>query len=264
MSKGIIEFQKVTIRYAGRDKPAVDRVSLCVPEKSIVAIVGESGSGKSTLIRSVVRLLPADGKITEGHILFDGMDLACGGVRMEEVRQLCGTRISLIFQDAGLYLDSRRTVGYQYIEGIRCHRKVSRGEAKAMAVAMLERMGLPSGEHIMRSYPFELSGGMKQRVGIAMAMTMEPELLLADEPTSALDVTIQAQVVGEMMKLRDELGTSIMIVTHNMGVASYMADYIAVMRHGRLVEWGPRDEIIEHPREDYTKLLLEAAPKLRW
>lgn len=264
MSKGIIEFQDVTVRYEGRDRPAVDKVSLWVPEKSIVAIVGESGSGKSTLIRSVVRLLPADGKITEGHILFDGMDLACGGVKMEQVRQLCGTRISIIFQDAGLYLDSRRTIGYQYVEAIRCHRKVNRQEAKAMAVSMLGRMGLPSGERIMKSYPFELSGGMKQRVGIAMAMTMEPELLLADEPTSALDVTIQAQVVGQMMRLRDELGTGMIIVTHNIGVASYMADYIAVMRQGRLVEWGTRDQMINDPREDYTKLLLETAPKLKW
>ncbi len=264
MSKGILKFQDVTIRYAGRDRPAVDKVSLQVPKRSIVAIAGESGSGKSTLIRSVVRLLSADGKITEGHIVFDGMDLACGGVKMEQVRQLCGTRISLIFQDAGLYLDSRRTIGYQYVEAIRSHRKVSKKEAKAMAIAMLERMGLPSGEHMMRSYPFELSGGMKQRVGIAMAMTMEPELLLADEPTSALDVTIQAQVVRQMMRLRDEFGTSIIMVTHNMGVASYMSDYIAVMRQGRLVEWGTRDEIIESPKEDYTRLLLNTAPRLKW
>ena len=154
MSKDILKFQDVTIRYAGRDRPAVDKVSLQVPKRSIVAIAGESGSGKSTLIRSVVRLLSADGKITEGHIVFDGMDLACGGVKMEQVRQLCGTRISLIFQDAGLYLDSRRTIGYQYVEAIRSHRKVSKKEAKAMAIAMLERMGLPSGEHMMRSYPF--------------------------------------------------------------------------------------------------------------
>lgn len=133
-----------------------------------------------------------------------------------------------------------------------------------MAIAMLERMGLPSGEHMMRSYPFELSGGMKQRVAIAMAMTMEPELLLADEPTSALDVTIQAQVVRQMMRLRDEFGTSIVMVTHNMGVASYMSDYIAVMRQGRLVEWGTRDEIIESPKEDYTRLLLNTAPRLKW
>lgn len=263
MSRTILEFQNVTVRYAGREGPAVDDVSLRVPERSIVAVVGESGSGKSTLLRCVPRLLSAGGRVSQGHILFDGMDLACGGMKQTEVRRLCGSRISFIFQDAGLYLDSRRTIGYQYVEAIRCHRKEGKKEAWAMAVSMLEQMGLPSGEHIMRSYPFELSGGMKQRVGIAMAMTMEPELLLADEPTSALDAVMQAQVAGELMRFRKERKTSIVLVTHHMGLAACLADYLAVMRHGRLVEWGTREEILKNPVQDYTKMLLEASPKLR-
>ncbi|MDO5350282.1 MAG: ABC transporter ATP-binding protein [Lachnospiraceae bacterium] len=261
MSEAVIEFQDISIQYQNQECPAAEHISFLVPRHSILVIVGESGSGKSTLLRSVIRLLPDGGQITGGRILFDGIDLAAADVR--QVRKLCGSRISTIFQDAGLYLDSRRTIGYQYVEGIRCHKKVSRGEAKQMARAMLEKLCLPSPEHIMASYPFELSGGMKQRTAIAMAMTMAPELLLADEPTSALDVTIQAQVVRQMKELREQLGTSIILVTHNMGLASYLADHIAVMRKGKLMEWGTRDQVIYQPRSSYTRTLLDAAPELK-
>lgn len=260
MNTNVIEFQNVTIQYRNQPHPAVCQVSFSVPEHSTVAVVGESGSGKSTLIRSVTRLLSGGGQILEGRILFDGIDLASADVR--QVRKLCGSRISTIFQDAGLYLDSRRTIGYQYVEGIRCHKKADRREAEQMALAMLEKLCLPSPEHIMASYPFELSGGMKQRTAIAMAMTMAPELLLADEPTSALDVTIQAQVARQMKMLQEQVGTSIILVTHNMGLASYLADFIAVMRKGRLMEWGTRDQVIDRPQSEYTRMLLNAAPEL--
>lgn len=174
-----------------------------------------------------------------------------------------GNQISMIFQDGGSYMDNKRKIGYQFIETIQSHMKVSKQEAKNTAMDMLEKMCLTDTKHIMNSYPFMLSGGMCQRVAIAMGMTMEPKLLLADEPTSALDVTIQAQVVRQMSQLRNQYGTTIVLVTHNMGVAAYLADYIAVMKSGQLVEWGTRDQVIENPKDVYTNKLLLAVPELK-
>ena len=254
----IIEFEDLSITYQNT-KEAVSHVSFAVPEGKIVAVVGESGSGKSTIIRAANGLLPAGGAITGGRILFAGKDL--NTLSKEELRKMRGGDMAMIFQDAGAYLNPRRRIGSQYLEAMRAHLTISK-EARKEAAAMLARMKLPDPEHVMRSYPFQLSGGMRQRVAIAMAMTMKPRLLLADEPTSALDVTIQAQVVQEMLNLRSELGTAIIIVTHNMGVASRMADYIAVMQYGRLREFGTRDEVILNPADNYTKHLLAVVPEL--
>ncbi len=255
----IIEFENLCITYQNT-KEAVRHVSFAVPEGKIAAIVGESGSGKSTMIRAANGLLPAGGKITGGRILFAGRNL--NEFSREELRKMRGTDMAMIFQDAGAYLNPRRRIGSQYLEAMRAHLDLSREEAKKEAAAMLTRFKLPEPEHVMASYPFQLSGGMRQRVAIAMAMTMKPRLLLADEPTSALDVTIQAQVVQEMLNLRKAFGTAIIIVTHNMGVASRMADYIAVMQHGQLREFGARDEVILNPKDSYTKHLLAVVPEL--
>ncbi|KAF5054123.1 Oligopeptide transport ATP-binding protein OppD [anaerobic digester metagenome] len=258
--KNILDIRDVSIRYHNQKK-AVDQVSFEVPQKSIVAIVGESGSGKSTLIRSIMGLLTADGAIENGEIIFDGKNLlSCSSLELQEIR---GNQIAMIFQDGGSYLDNKKKVGYQFIETIRSHMNVSKKEARQKAIEMLKQLCLCDAERVMNTYPFMLSGGMCQRVAIAMAMTMNPRLLLADEPTSALDVTIQAQVVRQMKELRNNFDTTILLVTHNMGVAAYLADYVVVMKSGRLVEWGSRESIIGNPKQAYTQQLLSAVPELQ-
>lgn len=159
-------------------------------------------------------------------------------------------------------LNPIRKIGAGFVEYIRIHENISKGDAWKKGIAMLERMRLPSGDNIMNSYPFQLSGGMRQRVGIAMAMTFQPKLLLADEPTSALDVTTQAQIVRQMLELREQYGTSIIIVTHNLGVAAYMADKIVVMQKGQIVDMGSKEQVLLRPQNEYTKALLAAVPSL--
>lgn len=256
----VLELKNVCITYQNEEKEAVRHVSFYVPEGKIVAIVGESGSGKSTLIRAVIDLLPIGGRISSGTISFLGRNM--NEFTKEEKRKMRGEQISMIFQDAGTYLNPRRKIGSQYLEIIDAHLSLTKEEKKKMAVEMLHRLKLSDPERILRSYPFQLSGGMQQRVAIAMAMSMNPRLLVADEPTSALDVTIQAQVVQEMLNIRDKFGTAIVIVTHNMGVASKMADYIAVMQNGELVEFGTREEIIYEHKHPYTRKLLSVVPEL--
>ena len=170
--------------------------------------------------------------------------------------------MSMIFQDCGGTLNPIRKIGSQYVEYIRLHSQMSKRDAWERAAKMLTNMRLPDAENVMNSFPHQLSGGMRQRVGIAMAMTFNPQLLLADEPTSALDVTTQAQIVRQMLELRDAEGTGIIIVTHNLGVAAYMADQLIVMQYGKIVDQGTRDEVMNHPKSDYTKKLLEAVPEM--
>lgn len=256
----ILEIQNCTICYQN-GTPAVSDVSLSVSEGEIVSIVGESGSGKTTVIRSILGLLPGGGKVTKGDILFEGESLL--QYSKKQWRELRGTQISMIFQDSGAMINPIRKIGSQYVEYIRAHKNISKKDAFGMAVEMLEKMRLPDGKRIMESYPFELSGGMCQRVGIAMAMTFQPKLLLADEPTSALDVTTQAQIVRQMMELRDDFGTGIIVVTHNIGVAAYMADKLLVMRQGKVVDSGQREDILHNPQSEYTKNLLASVPALK-
>ena len=256
-----VEHLTKTFVSQGRDDyTAVDDVSFSMNYGEKLAIIGESGSGKTTVIRSVLGLLPAGGKVTKGDILFEGESLL--NYSKKQWRDLRGTQISMIFQDSGAMINPIRKIGSQYVEYIRVHKDISKKAAEDMAVEMLEKMRLPNGKRIMNSYPFELSGGMCQRVGIAMAMTFQPKLLLADEPTSALDVTTQAQIVRQMMELRDDFGTGIIIVTHNIGVAAYMADQLIVMHHGKVVDHGTREEVLNNPTSDYTRKLLEAVPEM--
>ena len=256
----MLELQDVSVTYGKNAAPTVEGISLRMEPGQIISLVGESGSGKSTVIRAILGCLPGDGRVSGGEIRFEGRALT--GLSPEEWRSLRGSEISMIFQDSGAMLNPIRRIGSQYVEYIRTHEKCSKKEARDRGVEMLERMRLPNGEHIMDSYPFQLSGGMRQRVGIAMAMTFQPKLLLGDEPTSALDVTTQAQIVRQMMELRDRYGTGIIIVTHNLGVAAYMSDRILVMKAGRVVEAGDRDQILNHPETEYTRSLLEAVPTL--
>lgn len=254
----MLELKDVTISY--KNRPTVRNFNLTLEQGKSCSIVGESGSGKTTVIRAVLGLLGGGGKVTKGEILFEGKSLLSN--TKEEWRKLRGTDISMIFQDSGAMTNQTRIIGKQFVEYIRTHKNMMKKDAWDMGIKMLERMRLPSGDNIMKSYPFQLSGGMRQRVGIAMAMTFQPKLLLADEPTSALDVTTQAQIVRQMMELRDEYKTSIIVVTHNLGVAAYMADSIIVMKNGEIVDAGDREQILHHSQSDYTKNLLDAVPSL--
>ena len=255
----IISFKDVTFGY-GQENVLVN-VSFNVRKGERIAFVGESGSGKTTVIRSVLGLLPGQGKVTKGDIVFEGDSLL--NYTQKQWNQCRGTKMSMIFQDCGAMINPNRRIGSQFVEYIRVHEDMPKDKAKDKAIDMLNRMRLPQAKDIMRKYPFQLSGGQRQRVGIAMAMTFQPKLLIADEPTSALDVTTQSQIVKEMMELRDKYDTSIMIVTHNLAVAVYMADKRIVMKDGEVVDRGTRDEILNNTTSDYTKRLLASVPTWR-
>ena len=205
-------------------------------------------------------LLPGAGRVSAGSITYDGTDLL--KLTPKQWRSLRGHDISMIFQDSGAMMNQTRLIGDSYVEYILTHEDISKKDAWDKGIEVIERMRLPDGDRIMRSYPFQLSGGQRQRVGIAMGMTYQPKLLLADEPTSALDVTTQAQIVRQFMELRDEYGTSIIIVTHNLGVAAYMGDKIVVMKRGEVVDQGEREYILHQSTNPYTQLLLDAVPTL--
>ena len=254
----MLDIENITVAYNGQ--PFLRDFSLHMKRGEIISLVGESGSGKTTAIRSILGLLPQEGELVSGDILFEGKSLP--EYSEKEMQKLRGSRISMIFQDSGAMLNPIRKIGSQYIEYIQKHEKLGHKAAEEKAVAMLEAMRLSEPERIMKSYSFQLSGGMRQRVGIAMAMTFEPELLLADEPTAALDVTTQAQIVRQMMELRKNHGTSIILVTHNLGVAAYISDRIVVMQNGRIVEEGDRKTILEQPGCAYTRKLLAAVPNM--
>lgn len=256
----MLQYQNVTIAYED-DSPSLIDFSLEIKAGEVVALVGESGSGKTTAIRAALGLLPGGGRVVEGDILFDGASLTA--LSLAQWRSLRGGQMSIIFQDSGAMLNPIRTIGSQFAEYILTHQPMPRKQAWEMGRDMLERMGLGHSAVIMKSHPFQLSGGMRQRVGIAMAMVFRPRILLADEPTSALDVTMQAQIVRQMMQLREEFGTAILLVTHNLGVAAYMAEQILVMRHGRTVDSGDRQHILNCPSAAYTRELLDAVPSIR-
>ena len=254
----ILEVQQVTITY--KDNIAVENVSFQVAENQILAIVGESGSGKSTLIRAIDGLLPESGKVTEGKILYLGNLLNDPGLK--NLQKLRGKEIAMIYQNPGEYLNPRRKIESQFMEILDIHGTGTRQEKRSLALQMLNRLNLPDAERILKSYPFQLSGGMNQRVAIAMAVSTRPKLLLADEPTSALDVTVQAQVVKELLELRQTFGTAMILATHNIAVASKMADQIVAMKSGKIQEYGTRDQVILNPKSSYTRELLNAVPGL--
>ena len=255
----MLEIKDLAVQY-GNQAPTIEHFNLSMKKGEIISVVGESGSGKTTVIRAVLGALSGAGRVTSGDILYHGESLLKNS--KSDWRKIRGSKMSMIFQDCGGTLNPIRKIGSQYVEYIRTHQSMTKKEAWDKAVSMLTKMRLPDAENIMNSYPYQLSGGMRQRVGIAMAMTFNPELRLADEPTSALDVTTQAQIVRQMMELRDDFGTGIIIVTHNIGVAAYMADQLIVMHHGKVVDHGTREEVLNNPTSDYTKKLLEAVPEM--
>lgn len=254
----IISYDNVNVDY--NDALIVKNVSFSVEKGEILGIAGESGSGKSTLIKAAIGLLGKSGCI-EGNIWYDGKNLP--ELNAKELRKICGSEIGMIFQNAGSSFCPIRTVGEQLFEGMTEHIEIKKAEFEKEASELFLKFGFQDPKRILKSYPFELSGGMQQRVGVAAAMLLKPKILLADEPTSALDVSIQKQVVEQMKMIREQYGTTILIVTHNIGVIRAMADSMLVLKDGKMEEYGKTQEVLSHPQSDYTKRLLAAIPVLR-
>jgi peptide/nickel transport system ATP-binding protein/oligopeptide transport system ATP-binding protein len=240
---------------------AVDDVSFDVAPGEVLGIVGESGSGKSVTALSILGLLPQPpGRVAAGEILFEGRDLL--KIPRSELRKLRGSAIGMIFQEPMTSLNPVFTIGDQITETIRVHERIGASAARARGIEMLAKVGIPSPDRRIDDYPHQLSGGMRQRVMIAMALSCSPKLLLADEPTTALDVTIQAQILDLLRDLRREFGMAIVIITHNMGVIAEFADRVAVMYAGRIAEEGPIERIFDAPTHPYTAGLLASTPDM--
>ena len=255
----LLRYDHVDISYNGF--LAVKDVSFTLEPGEILGIVGESGCGKSTLIKAAMGLLGSAGMVTRGDIWYKGKNLP--DLPPKELRKLNGRSLGMIFQSAGSSFCPIRTIGAQLYETMTEHGKISEPEFHQRATELLGKLGFEDGNRVLGSYPFELSGGMQQRVGIAAAMLLNPSVLLADEPTSALDVSVQKQVVEEMLLVRDTFGTAIILVAHNIGVIGAMADKVLVMKNGETVEYGKTQQVLENPQADYTRALLSAVPRLR-
>ena len=239
---------------------AVDDVSWELKEGEVIGLVGESGCGKSVTALSILRLIPEPpGKIVDGEILFKGRNLL--PLSLEEMRKIRGNEISMIFQEPMTSLNPVFTIGAQIVEAIQLHQKLSKKDALRKAVEMLKLVGIPSPEKRIKEYPHEISGGMKQRAMIAMALSCNPKILIADEPTTALDVTIQAQILDLMLKMKEEFHASIVLITHDLGVIAEMANKVVVMYAGKVMEHADVMSIFENPLNPYTQGLLNSLPK---
>lgn len=259
-SKATIEVRNLRTHFFTRAGvlPAVDDVSFSVARGQILGLVGESGSGKSVTGFSIMGLVDSPGRIVSGDILFQGRNLI--GMPEKEMRQLRGNRIAMIFQDPMMTLNPVLRIEVQMIETILAHEKVSYATARERARDTLGMMGIPSPEERLLAYPHQLSGGMRQRVAIAIAMLHRPDLIIADEPTTALDVTIQAQILSEAQNLARKSGTALIWITHDLSIIAGLADQIAVMYAGRIVEYGSVDAVLDQPRHPYTVGLIQSLP----
>jgi peptide/nickel transport system ATP-binding protein len=239
---------------------AVNDVSFTLNSNEVLGIVGETGSGKSVTVKSIMRLIKPPGKIVSGEIIYKGQDIL--KIPEKEMYRVRGKEIAMIFQDPMMSLNPLYTIGDQLMETIKYHLGYDKRRAYLRAVEMLELVGIPEPEKRMNNYPFEFSGGMRQRVVIAIALSCNPSVLIADEPTTALDVTIQAQILELMKELQKEFKTGLIFITHDLGVIASMADRIMVMYGGRQVEIGTSDQIFYSPRHPYTKMLLRSVPRV--
>ena len=250
----LLAVRNLAVSYG--EKQAVRGVNFCLHRGEILVLAGESGSGKSTILRAVMGIL--DAGFCAGEILWEGTDVL--QLAKDARRNLAGEEIAMVFQNAGASFCPVRTIGSQLYESVCAHKAWSYDEFRERAEALMAQMQLPRA--VLDEYPFRLSGGMAQRAGIAAAMLLQPKLILADEPTSALDALTQVRVAKELMALRRRTGVAMLLVTHHMGLAYYMADRILVLRRGEMVEQGTREEIFRHPKEAYTKELIAAVPRL--
>lgn len=256
----VVKNLKTVYTVEGKELTPVDDVSFTLKKGETVGIVGESGCGKSVTSFSLMRLLGRNGKIKSGQILFEGTDLVTKSEK--EMHEIRGNKISMIFQEPMTSLNPVYTIGNQMIEAIELHLKMDKKAAREYAINMLKEVGIPRAEHIIDDYPHTLSGGMRQRVMIAMALSCKPKLLIADEPTTALDVTIQAQILELIKKLRKSLGMSVMLITHDLGVISEMADKVIVMYAGQVVEETDVFTLFDNPKHPYTKALIKSIPQI--
>lgn len=263
MSGKLVEIRNLKTHFYTGDgiSPAVDGVDLYINRGETLAVVGESGCGKSVTSLSVMRLIPSPpGKIVDGEILFEGRDLL--NIPEHEMRKIRGNDISMIFQEPMTSLNPIYTIGDQIVETITLHQGLNRKVSLDKVVEMLRLVGIPLPEKRVKEYPHQLSGGMRQRVMIAMALSCNPKLLIADEPTTALDVTIQAQILELMRKLKQDLGMAIMLITHDLGVVAEMAQRVVVMYAGKVIEEGDVFSIFKHPLHPYTEGLLQSVPRM--
>ncbi|MDX2853152.1 ABC transporter ATP-binding protein [Actinacidiphila glaucinigra] len=259
----LLEVRDLHVEFHTRDgvAKAVNGVNYTVSAGETLAVLGESGSGKSVTAQAIMGILDMPpGKIPQGEILFQGRDML--KMSNEERRKIRGRKIAMIFQDALSSLNPVLTVGYQLGEMFRVHQGLSKKDAKAKAIEMMDRVRIPAAKERVNDYPHQFSGGMRQRIMIAMALALEPELIIADEPTTALDVTVQAQVMDLLADLQREYNMGLILITHDLGVVADVADKIAVMYAGRIVETAPVHEIYKRPAHPYTKGLLESIPRL--
>ena len=250
----LLRVEHVTISYNG--KPVVQDVSFELKQGEILGIVGESGSGKSTIIKAVMGLLGEEGLVTRGDIWYKGENLT--DMSTKELRRYLGKEIGMVFQDCKSALCPVRKIGVQIHEAVSEHEKASRHEVRNRASEIMKKIGLNDADRVLDSYPFELSGGMNQRVGICTAMIMHPNLLLADEPTSALDVTIQKQIMELLEDLKEKKGLSFIFICHNLALVQMFCDRVLVLYEGKVVESGIPDDIINEPKEEYTRRLVDA------
>lgn len=271
LHRELLKIRNLTVDFSTKQGivHAVRGISLDLNTREILGIVGESGSGKSVSMLAVMNLLAENGRVVDGSIRFEKEELSCAGVtskkelkalenRMSELR---GKEIAMVFQDPMTYLNPVLKIGTQMTEGIRRHLKCSRAEASARAVSLLGQVGIPSPQQRMKQYPYEFSGGMRQRIIIAAALACEPKLLIADEPTTALDVTIQAQILNLIERSVKEMGASAIVITHDLGVVAELCDKIAIMYGGEIVEYGTVEEIFRETKHPYTKGLLASIAK---
>jgi peptide/nickel transport system ATP-binding protein len=259
----LLEVQGLTTTFMGDygRTTSVDHIRFHVEEGEVVCIVGESGCGKSVTSLSIMGLLGKGGAVTDGSVLFDGKNLL--SMTEKELDQIRGNQITMIFQDPLTSLNPVFTVGNQITESIRIHMRLPKAEAAKRAEELLTRVGMPDARSTMKKYPHTLSGGMRQRVMIAMALSCSPRLLIADEPTTALDVTIQAQIMELLKELQKETGMSMILITHDIGLVANMADRVLVMYAGQIIEEASVKELFKNPRHPYTRALLDTVPTIR-
>ncbi|MHC8671169.1 ABC transporter ATP-binding protein [Bacillus cereus] len=260
MSKAVVELKDLQTHFQTEEGivKAVNHVSFSVREGETVCVVGESGCGKSVTALSIMGLIAESGSVVGGDILYEGKSLL--GMKEKELRSLRGNDIAMIFQEPMTSLNPVFTVGEQIVETLREHELLSKNEAYKKAIELIRKVGIARADEIVHSYPHELSGGMLQRIMIAVALSCNPKLLIADEPTTALDVTIQAQILDLLRQVKEEFKTSILLITHDLGVVAEMADYVVVMYGGKVIEEAPVLEIFQNPKHPYTKGLLKSKP----
>lgn len=255
-----IQHEKLSFFTPAGEVKALNDVNIKIKEGEVLGIVGESGSGKSVTAYSLMGLTAHPGKLVGGSLEFNGHKIH--EMKEREIRKIRGSEVSIIFQDPMTSLNPVYTIGNQLMEAIMLHTDKNKAQAKERAIELLQLVGINEPEKRLKQYPHEHSGGMRQRVMIAMALACEPKLLIADEPTTALDVTIQAQILELMMELKDKLGMAIIMITHDLGVVANMCDRIAVMYAGRIIEYGTADDIFYNPKHQYTKGLIRSIPRI--